>query len=99
MEAAGTLRRQHRPCRGLRSFQMTRWQRPNEQQRGCNAASLSLAENRVGALPAAGAVTTNAPGLELLLVGNTSIGEDQNFVDCHLSLQSIEDVLPPPVLH
>ena len=32
MEAAGTLRRQHRPCRGLRSFQMTRWQRPNEQQ-------------------------------------------------------------------
>ena len=56
MEAAGTLRRQHRPCRGLRSFQMTRWQRPNEQQRGCNAASLSLAENRVGALPATGAV-------------------------------------------
>ena len=56
MEAAGTLRRQHRPCRGLRSFQMTRWQRPNEQQQGCNAASLSLSENRVGALPATGAV-------------------------------------------
>ena len=33
MEAAGTLRRQHCPCRGLRSSQMKRWQRPNEQQR------------------------------------------------------------------
>ena len=50
-------------------------------------------------MQAASAVTTNAPGLELLLVGNTSIGETHNFVDCHLSLQSIEDVLPPPVLH
>ena len=45
------------------------------------------------------AVPANAPGLELLLVGNTPIGEAHDFVDCHLSLQSIEDVLPPPVLH
>ena len=37
--------------------------------------------------------------LELFLVGNTSIGEAHNFVDRHLSLQSIKDVLPPPVLH
>ena len=37
--------------------------------------------------------------LELFLVGDTSIGEAHNFVDRHLSLQSIKDVLPPPVLH
>ena len=37
--------------------------------------------------------------LELLLVVNASISEAHNFVDRHLSLQSVEDVLPPPVLH
>ena len=41
------------------------------------------------------AVPANAPGLERLLVSNTSIGEAHNFVDCPLSGHSIEDVLPP----
>ena len=45
------------------------------------------------------ALTTNAPGLELLLVGNTSVGKAHNFFDRHLCFQTIEDVLPPPVLH
>ena len=37
--------------------------------------------------------------LELLLVVNASISEAHNFVERHLSLQSVEDVLPPPVLN
>ena len=76
MEAAGTLRRQHRPCRGLRSFQMTRWQRPNEQQRGCNAASLSLGENRVGALPATAAVKSRSTDrrIDVAIDAETPIG-------------------------
>ena len=37
--------------------------------------------------------------LELLLVVNASISEAHNFVERHLRLQSVEDVLPPPVLH
>ena len=32
-------------------------------------------------------------------MGDASIVEAHNFVDRHLSLQSIEDLLPPPVLH
>ena len=38
-------------------------------------------------------------GLEPFLVGNASVGEAHNLVDRHLSLQSVQDVLPPPVLH
>ncbi|QNI47347.1 hypothetical protein SynA1560_00674 [Synechococcus sp. A15-60] len=45
------------------------------------------------------ALTTNAPGLKLLLVGNTSVGQAHNFLDRRLCLQTIEDVLPPSVLH
>jgi len=45
------------------------------------------------------ALTTSAPGLELLLVGNTSVGKDHRFIERRPSLQTIEDVLPPPVLH
>ena len=37
--------------------------------------------------------------LEPFLVGNASVGEAHNLVDRHLSLQSVQDVLPPPVLH
>ena len=40
------------------------------------------------------ALTTNAPGLKLLLVGNTSVGQAHNFLDRRLCLQTIEDVLP-----
>ena len=41
----------------------------------------------------------SSPRSELLLVGNASVGEAHNFVDRHLSLQSVQDVLPPPVLN
>ena len=44
MEAAGTLRRQHRPCHGLRSSQMRRWHRPNEQQLLLHLLQLLLTE-------------------------------------------------------
>ena len=64
---------------------------------GCDARLFCL--YRLAACTVAYVVPANAPGLELLLVGNTPIGEAHDFVDCHLSLQSIEDVLPPPVLH
>ena len=32
-------------------------------------------------------------------MGNASVGEAHNLVDRHLSVQSVLDVLPPPVLH
>ena len=44
MEAAGTLRRQHCPCRGLRSSQMRRWQLPNVQQLLLHLLHLLLTE-------------------------------------------------------
>ena len=44
MEAAGTLRRQHCPCRGLRSSQMRRWQLPNVQQLLLHLLQLMLTE-------------------------------------------------------
>ena len=44
-------------------------------------------------------LATNSPGLELFHVSNAPIGEAHRFIDRHLRLQSIEDVLPSPVLH
>ena len=57
------------------------------------------AENGLAAVLTTSPVTNKLPGLELFLVGNASIGEAHRFVDRNLSLQSIEDVLPPPVMH